>query len=118
MARGRESPDVQWLDVLTEVDPATSPPRPPWRAPTWALRDPGAHPTIYVPDYEHYDDVPRGSQPPIGNLPDSWGPVTPVNHHNYRIIIVTLTSRLPIAFRWLVGEAEWATGIARGAHGG
>ena len=66
-----DSPDVEWLDVLTDEDPATPPPRFPWRAPTWALPDPGADATIYVPDYEHYDDAPRGSLPPLGNLPDS-----------------------------------------------
>ena len=92
------------------------PPRPPWRAPTCALPDPGADPTIYVANYEHYDDAPRGSLPPIGYLPDSWGPVTPMNHNNYRTIVVTLTTRLSIA--WLVGDAEWAMGIARRAHGG
>ena len=66
-----DSPDVEWLDVLTDEDPATPPPRPPWSAPTWALPDPGADPTIYIPDYEHYDHAPRGSLPPIGNLPDN-----------------------------------------------
>ena len=66
-----DSPDVKWLNVLTDKDPATPAPRPPWRAPTWALPDPGADPTIYVPDHEHYDDAPRGSLPPIGNLPHS-----------------------------------------------
>ena len=40
-----------------------------------------------------------------------------MNHNNYRTIDVTLTTRLPIAFGWLVGDAEWAMGIARGAHG-
>ena len=101
----QDSPDVKWLDVLTNGDPATPPPRPPWRAPTWALPDPGAGPTIYVPDYEHYGDAPQGSLPPIGNLPDSWGPVTPTNLKKYRTIVVTLTTRLPIAFGWLVGDA-------------
>ena len=118
MARGGDNPDVEWLDVLTDEDPATPPPRPPWRAPTWALPDQGADPTIYVPDYEHYDDAPQGSIPPIGNLPDSWSSVTPMNHNNYRTIVVTLTTRLPIAFGWLVGDAKWAMGITRGAHGG
>ena len=112
-----DSPDVEWLDVLTDEDPATPPPRPPWRAPTWALPDPGADPTIYVPDYEHYNNAPRGCLPPIGNLPDSWGPVTPMNHNNYCTIVVTLTTRLPLAFGWLVGDAELAMGIPRGAHG-
>ena len=108
----KDSPDVEWLDILTDEDPATPTPRPPWRAPTWALPDPGADSTIYLPDYEHYDDAPWGSLPPIGNLPDSWGPVTAMNHNNYRTIVVTLTTRLPIAFGWLVGDAEWAMGIA------
>ena len=44
-----ESPDVQWLDVLTNEDPATPPTRPPWRAPTWALPDPGADPEFKSP---------------------------------------------------------------------
>ena len=112
-----DSPDVEWLDVLTDEDPAKPPPRPPWRAPTWALPDPDADPTVYVPDHEDYNDAPRGSLPPIGNLPDSWGYVSPTNQNNYRNIVVTLTTRLPIAFGWLVGYAEPAMGIARGAHG-
>ena len=112
-----DSPDVEWLDVLTDEDPATPAPRPPWRAPTWALPDPDADPTVYVPDHEDYNDAPRGSLPPIGNLPGSWGYVSPGNQNNYRNIVVTLTTRLPIAFGWLVGDAEWAMGIARGAHG-
>ena len=41
-----------------------------------------------------------------------------MNHNNYRTIVVTLTTRLPITFGWLVGNAEWAMGIARGADGG
>ena len=40
-----------------------------------------------------------------------------MNHNNYRTIVVTLTTCLPIAFGWLVGDAEWAMGIARGARG-
>ena len=95
---GDNSPDVEWLDVLTDEDPATSQPRPPWRAPTWALPAEGGDPTIYVPDNEHYDDAPRGSLPPVGNLEDSWGPGTPVNLNNYRTIVVTVTTRLPFAF--------------------
>ena len=94
-----------------------TPPRPPWSAPTWALPDPDADPTFYVPDHEDYNDAPRGILPPIGSLPDSWGSVSPTNQNNYRNIVVTLTTRLPIAFGWLVGDAEWAMGIARGAHG-
>ena len=107
---GEDSPDVEWLDVLTDEDPATSAPRPPWRAPTWALPDPDADPTVYVPDHEDYNDAPRGSLPPIGNLPGSSGYVSPMNQNNYRNIVVTLTTRPLIAFRWLVGDAEWAYG--------
>ena len=29
-----DSPDNEWLDVLTDEDPVTPPPRRPWRAPT------------------------------------------------------------------------------------
>ena len=97
--------------------PSDAPPRPPWCAPTWALPDPDADPTVYVPDHEDYNNAPRGSLPPIGNLPGSWGYVSPTNQNNYRNIVVTLTTRLPIAFGWLLGDAEWAMGIARGAHG-
>ena len=111
-----DSPDVAWLDVLTDKDPATPPPCPPWRAPTWALPVEGAHSTIYVADYEHYEDTPRGSLPPVGNLPDGWGPVSAMNLNNYCTTVVTLTSRLPFALSWLVGDAEWAMGVVRGAH--
>ena len=118
MARGGAAPTlIGWMSSPTRT-PTTPPPRPPWHAPTWALRDPGADPTIYVPENEHYDDAPRGSLPPIGTLPDSWGPVTTMNHDNYRTTVVTLTTRLPFAFGWLLGDAEWAMGIVRGTHGG
>ena len=113
-----DSPDVEWMDVLTDEDPTTQPSRPPWRAPTWALPDPAPDPTIYVLDNEHYNNAPRGSLPPIGNLPDSGDPLTPMNHTNYRTTVVTLTTRLLFAFCWLVGDAERAMGIVRGAHDG
>ena len=98
MARGGGSPGVEWMDVLTDEDPTTPPPRPPWHTPSRALPDPGADPTIYVPDNDHYDDVPQGSLPPIGNLADSWGPVSPMNLKNYRTTVVSLTYLLPFAF--------------------
>ena len=113
---GGDCPDVDWLEVLTDEDPATPPLCPPWRAPTWALPTQRADPRTYVPDNEHYDDAPRGSVTPVGNLPDSWGPVTPLNFNNYRTTVVTLTTRLPFAIGWLVGDAEWAMGIVCGAH--
>ena len=40
-----------------------------------------------------------------------------MNHNIYRTIVVTLTNRLLIAFGGLVGDADWAMAIARGAHG-
>ena len=117
MARGGDSPNLEWLDVRIEEDPATLPVRPPWRARTWALPTEGADPGVYVPDYEHYDDAPRGNRPPVDSQRDSWGPVTPMNLDNYRTTVVTLTIRLPFTFGWLVGDAEWAMGIVRVAHG-
>ena len=112
-----DSPDVEWLDVLSDEDLATPTPRPPWRAPLWALPVEGADPTMYVPDYEHYGDAPRGSLPPVGNLPDSSGPVSTMNLNNWRTTVVSLTTRLLFTFGWLVGDAEWATGVVRGADG-
>ena len=82
------------------------------------LPDPGADPTIDVPDYVDYDNAPQGRLPLISNLLDSWGTVTPMNHNNYRTIVITISTRLRFAFSWLVGDAEWAMGIARGARGG
>ena len=96
---------------------AAPPPRPPWRAPTWALQDGEEDPTIWVPDHEHYYGVPRGSLTPVGNLLDSWVPIGPMNHDNWRTTVLTLTTRLPFTLGWLVGDAEWAMGMARGAHG-
>ena len=95
----------------------SSGPRPPWRAPTWALPDAGADPTIWVADYEHYNDAPRGSLPPVGNLRDSWGPIGPMNRENWRTTFITLTTRLRFTFGWLVGDPEWTTGVVCGAHG-
>ena len=113
-----DNSNVEWSDVPSDEDPATQPPRPPWRAPIWALPAEGADPTIYVLDYEHYDDAPRGSLHPVGNLPESLGPVTPMNLNNYRTTVDTLGTRLPFAFSLLVGDAGWAMRIVRGAHGG
>ena len=41
-----------------------------------------------------------------------------MNLNNYRTTVVSLTTRRRFAFGWLVGDAEWAMGIVRGAHGG
>ena len=114
-----DSPDVQWLDVLTDEDPVTPPPRPPWRAPTWALPDPEPDPTIYVSDHEHYDNAPRGSLPAHGNPPDSRGYVTPTNLNNHRTIVVTLTtSRSPLAGWWGMRNGQWALPAAPMAPSG
>ena len=116
-ADGGDSPDVRWLDVLGEEDPAAPPARPYWRAPTCTLPDGEEAPTIWVADYEHYGGVPRGSMYPVGNLPDSWGPVGPMNRDNWRTTVLTLTTCLPFTFGWLVGDVECAMGMIRGADG-
>ena len=116
-ANGRDSTDVTWLDVLGEEDPAAPQPGSPRRAPTWALPDRYEDPKICVPDYEYYGGVPRGSLPPVGNLPDSWGPIGPMNRDNWRTTVLTLTTCLPFTFGWLDGDAEWAMGIACSAQG-
>ena len=119
-ADGGDSPDVIWLDVLGEEDPAVPPPRPPWRAPTWALPDGEEDPTMWVPDYEHYSGVPRGSLTPVGNPSDSWGPVGPMNRDNWRTTVLTLTNRLPFTLGWLVGTrtGPWGSFVAPMAASG
>ena len=109
-AEGRYSPDVTWLAVLGEEDPAARPPRPSWRAPTWTLPVGEEDPTIWAPDYEHYGGLPRGSLPPVVNLPDKWGPIGPMKRDNWHTTLLTPTTRLPFTFGWLVGDAEWAMG--------
>ena len=116
-ADGGDSPDVTWLDVIREESPAAPPPCPPWRAPTWALPDGEEDPTIWIADCEHYGGVPRGSLPPVGNSPDSRGLIGPMNRDNWRTTVLTLTCHLSFTFCWLVGEAERAMGVVRGAHG-
>ena len=69
---------------------------------------------IWVSDHEHYGGAPRGNLPSVGNLPDSWSPTGSMNHENWRTLVLTLTTRLPSTFGWLVGDAEWAEGIACG----
>ena len=71
---------------------------------------------IWVPDYQHYNGVQRGSLPPIGNLRDSWGSVGPMNSDDWRANLLTLTTRLPFTFGWLVDDAKWAMGVVCGAH--
>ena len=61
--------------------------------------------------------MPRGSLPPVGNLPDSWGPIGPMNRGNWRTTVLTLTICLPLTFGWLVGDAEWVMGMVRGEAG-
>ena len=74
-------------------------------------------PTVWIPDHDHYGGMPRGSLPHVGNLPDSWGRIGPMNHESSHTTILTLPTRLPFTFGWLVRDAEWAMGIARGVHG-
>ena len=44
-------------------------------------------------------------------------PVGPMDRNNWRATVLILTTRLPFTFGWLVGDAEWATGVLRGTHG-
>ena len=37
-----------------------------------------------------------------------------MNRDNWRTTVITLTTRFPFTFGWLVGGAEWAMGIVRG----
>ena len=60
--------------------------------------------------------MPRGSLLLPGEQLSSWDP-TEMNIHNARAVTVALTSRLPFAFEWLVGDGKWAMGLARDAHG-
>ena len=40
-----------------------------------------------------------------------------MNCDNWRTTVLSFTTRLPFTFGWLVGDAESAMGIARGAQG-
>ena len=59
--------------------------------------------------------MPRGSLPLPGELPSTWD-LTTMNVENYRAVTVALSICLPFAFGWLVGDGEWAMGLARNAH--
>ena len=61
--------------------------------------------------------MPWGSLPPVGNLRDSWGPIGPMNHENWRTTVHSLNTCLQFTFGWLVADTECAMGISRGAHG-
>ena len=87
--------------------------RPPWLPARWQLPA-GDNPTKWVPDLEPYDAVPRGSLPLLSELLRSWDP-SPMNIDNYMAATLALTTRLPLAFGWLVGDAEAAMGIILGA---
>ena len=40
-----------------------------------------------------------------------------MNRDNWRTTVITIITRLPFTFSWLVGDAECAMGIICGAHG-
>ena len=42
--------------------------------------------------------------------------LTTMNVENYRAVTVALSICLPFAFGWLVGDGEWAMGLARNTH--
>ena len=109
---GGDSPDVEGLETLEK--PVPPPARPPWRPARRQVPE-GDNPTNWAPDHEPYDTVPQGSLPLAAEPLDRWN-LSPVNIQNYRAVTVILFPRLPFAFGWLVGNAEWAMGIVRGAH--
>ena len=110
---GGDSPDVQWLGTL-EV-PTPPPARPPFRPARWQVPA-GENPTNYVQNHEPYDRVLPGSLPLPGEVPSTCD-LTTMNVENYRAVTVALSIRLPLAFRWLVGDAESAMGLAQSARG-
>ena len=95
--------------------PTPPPARSPFRPARWQVPA-GDNPTNYTPNHEPYDLVPLGSLSLSGKLPSVWDP-SPMNIENYRAVTVALSGRLPFAFGLLVGDGEWAMGLARNAHG-
>ena len=55
---GRDSPDVEWLETLKS--PGAPRARPPCSLARWQMPE-GDNPTIWAPDHEPYNTVPRGS---------------------------------------------------------
>ena len=108
----RDCLDVEWLETLASLAPP--PARPPWRPARWQVSY-WKNPTSWAPDHEPYDRVPWGSLPLPRQLSDIWD-LNPMNIENYRAVSAPLSARLPVAFGWLLGDAEWAMGIVRGAH--
>ena len=60
--------------------------------------------------------MPRRSLPLPGELRSTWD-LHLMNIENYGAVTVPLSARLPLAFRWLVEDAECAMGLVRGAQG-
>ena len=110
---GGESPDVEWLDRLESPTPPVVGPL--WRPARQQVLAGETH-TNYAPDNQPYDTVPRGSLPLPGELPSTWD-LTTMNVENYSANTVALSTRLPFALGGLVGDGEWAMGLARSAHG-
>ena len=110
---GGDSPDVECLKMLEVLTPP--PARPPFPQARWQALA-GDNPTYDAPDHKPYDTVPPASLPLPGELPSTCNP-SPMNIENYRAVTVNLSSRLPLAFAWLVGDGELAMGLARNAHG-
>ena len=60
--------------------------------------------------------MPWGSLHLPGEVPSTWD-LTTMNVENYRAVKVALSICLPFACGRLVGDEEWAMGLARHAHG-
>ena len=109
---GRDSPDVEWLETLETPTPLLA--HRPWR-PALSQVPEQEKPTNSASDHEPYDTVPRGRVSLRSELADNWG-LSAMNIGGYRAVTVALSACLPFFFGWLVGDADWAMRIVRGAH--
>ena len=87
-----------------------------WRPARWHMPEGEEDPTIWAPDHEPYDTGPRGRLPLFREVPDS-SDLSSMNIENYRAVTLALPACIPVAFAWLVGDAESAIEILRGTHG-
>ena len=73
-----------------------------------------------VPDHERYGGVPRGSLSPVGSLPDSWGPIGPMNKKTGAPPSSALpqAARSPLAGWWGTQNGPWGSLAARIAKNG
>ena len=97
-ARGRTAPTSSgWTSSLTRTRPH-HPPAPPGAQQPGRCQTRGRTPRFTSPT-TNITTTRHGAVYPIDNLPDSWGPVTPMNHNNYCTIVVPLHHPPPDSLR-------------------